>query len=222
MLVALSAAAGCVDAASYLGLDHVFTANMTGNTVLLGIALGRAEWKAALRSGVALAGFVAGVGAGALIVGRGRGDTAWPPAVTMALVFECLVLAVLAAGRHLSGTPPGEALYPLISLSAFAMGVQSAAVGRLNVASVSTTYVTGTLTSLTRRLVSRLRPADPAQEERPPERGLELPAGVWFAYGAGAVAGGAAELRWKPIAISLPITLVAAVVVIATVYRRSR
>ena len=32
-LVSLAAAAGCVDAASFLGLDQVFTANQTGNTV---------------------------------------------------------------------------------------------------------------------------------------------------------------------------------------------
>lgn len=46
MLVLLSLAAGCVDAVSYLGLNHVFTANMTGNTVLLGIALGQAQGQA--------------------------------------------------------------------------------------------------------------------------------------------------------------------------------
>ncbi len=35
----LSCAAGCVDAISFLGFGGVFTANMTGNTVLLGIAV---------------------------------------------------------------------------------------------------------------------------------------------------------------------------------------
>src|SRR5215470_8216887 len=41
VLLALTFAAGCVDALSYLGLSHVFTANMTGNAVLLGLAIGR-------------------------------------------------------------------------------------------------------------------------------------------------------------------------------------
>ena len=40
MLTSLSLAAGCVDAVGYLGLGQVFVANMTGNTVLLGLAIG--------------------------------------------------------------------------------------------------------------------------------------------------------------------------------------
>ena len=38
-LFSLTFAAGCVDAISFVGLGSVFTANMTGNTVLLGIAI---------------------------------------------------------------------------------------------------------------------------------------------------------------------------------------
>ena len=43
MLLVLTLAAGSVDAISYLGLGHVFTAMMTGNTVLLGLALAQGE-----------------------------------------------------------------------------------------------------------------------------------------------------------------------------------
>lgn len=227
MLVLLSLAAGCVDAVSYLGLSHVFTANMTGNTVLFGIALGQANGPAALRSGVALAGFVAGVAVGAGIVERGREDVAWPPLVTVALTLECVVLAAFVVGWHLTGTPAEEAVYPLIALSALAMGIQSAAVSRLGVASVSTTYVTGTLTSLTRRLVGWLRSASSSAaagpaHSAPSKHGLVLPADVWFAYGVGAVAGGAAKLWWGPVATSLPLAVVAAVVVTAAIRYRGR
>ena len=68
VLVLLSVAAGCVDAASFLGLGQVLPAAMTGNTVLLGLALGQAELQAALRSVVALLGFFSGVLLGASIV----------------------------------------------------------------------------------------------------------------------------------------------------------
>ncbi len=37
-LLMLTVISGLVDAVSYLGLGHVFTANMTGNVVLLGFA----------------------------------------------------------------------------------------------------------------------------------------------------------------------------------------
>jgi uncharacterized membrane protein YoaK (UPF0700 family) len=43
MLTSLSLAAGCVDAVGYLGLGQVFVANMTGNTVLFGLAIGQAD-----------------------------------------------------------------------------------------------------------------------------------------------------------------------------------
>jgi uncharacterized membrane protein YoaK (UPF0700 family) len=226
MLVLLSLAAGCVDAVSYLGLNNVFTANMTGNTVLLGLAIGQAKPQAALRSGVALAGFVVGVAAGAAIVERGREDVAWPSVVTAALALECVVLVAFAVGWRLAGALPGEAVYSLIALSAFAMGVQSAAVSRLGVASVSTTYITGTLTSLMRRLVGRVRStssstAGDSTHESPSARDLELPPYVWFASGVGAVIGGAAELWWESAAILLPLAIVTVVVATVTIrYQR--
>lgn len=59
-LLALSLAAGVVDAVSYVGLGKVFTANMTGNTVLLGVALARGTGGDAARAAAALGGFCAG------------------------------------------------------------------------------------------------------------------------------------------------------------------
>jgi uncharacterized membrane protein YoaK (UPF0700 family) len=43
LLFGLAAVTGMVDAVCYLGLGHVFTANMTGNVVLLGFALAGVE-----------------------------------------------------------------------------------------------------------------------------------------------------------------------------------
>jgi hypothetical protein len=53
MLTSLSLAAGCVDAVGYLGLGQVFVANMTGNTVLLGLAIGQADGRGVLHAGTA-------------------------------------------------------------------------------------------------------------------------------------------------------------------------
>ncbi len=45
-MIVLTMVSGLVDAVSYLGLGHVFTANVTGNVVLLGFAvLGAAPWR---------------------------------------------------------------------------------------------------------------------------------------------------------------------------------
>jgi uncharacterized membrane protein YoaK (UPF0700 family) len=227
MLTSLSLAAGCVDAVGYLGLGQVFVANMTGNTVLLGLAIGQADGRGVLHAGVALVGFVLGVAAGAAIVERGPERPVWTPAVTAALGLEFVILVAFATGWLLDGTEPSRVtVYLLIVLSALAMGVQSAAVRRLNVADVSTTYITGTITSLTARMVGWLRSASPERAEdrftftEPSERGLPLTADVWLAYGVGAVVGGAAELLWQPAALLLPVAAVAAVVLLMAARHR--
>jgi uncharacterized membrane protein YoaK (UPF0700 family) len=226
ILVMLSLAAGCVDAVGYLGLGQIFVANMTGNTVLLGLALGQAKGHAALRAVVALAGFVAGVGTGAAIVGRGPERSTWSPGVTAALGVELVVLVAFAVGWFLAGPEPdGGSVYPLIVLPALAMGVQSAAVRRLGIPGVATTYITGTLTDLTEGAIARLRPAvagavsndDSSGRETPSARGLVLPADVWLAYGTGAVIVGILAVRWPSGVLTVPVGVVALVVATATV-----
>ena len=60
LVLLLAWAAGSVDAIGFLGLGHVFTANMTGNTVLLGLSLGEGRSLAALANVTALSGFILG------------------------------------------------------------------------------------------------------------------------------------------------------------------
>ena len=63
-LVALTFTTGVVDAASYLGLGRVFTANMTGNVVLLGFGLVGGNGLPVLAPLLSLAAFVVGSGLG--------------------------------------------------------------------------------------------------------------------------------------------------------------
>lgn len=227
LLVMLSLAAGCVDAVGYLGLGQIFVANMTGNTVLLGLALGQAEARAALRAGVALVGFIVGVAVGAAILGPGRDRPTWPPGVTAALALELVFLIAFAIGWFFAESKPaGLSVYPLILLPAVAMGLQSAAVRRLGIPGVATTYITGTLTDLTEGAIARLRPAvsaaildrheeESSEQRRPSARGLLLPADVWLAYGIGAVIVGILTLRWPSGVLSVPVAVLALVVAIA-------
>ena len=231
MLVSLSLTAGCVDAIGFLALGHVFVANMTGNTVLLGLAIGQWELGAALRAVAALAGFIGGVAAGATLLHQDReAREAWPPIVTLALALELLVLIAFAVGwiRTVPETT-GEVTYLLILLSSLAMGVQSSAVRRLGIPGVATTYITGTLTNLTEEAIGRLRSGVPGQDSGPSEgggssaRGLMLPADVWLAYGLGSVLTGGIMLRWPSFAVLPSVIVLAAVVVVATArYRRRR
>ena len=57
---ALTVVSGFVDAVSYLGLGHVFTANMTGNVVLIGFAVAGAPGFSVSASLCALGAFLVG------------------------------------------------------------------------------------------------------------------------------------------------------------------
>ena len=85
LVLLLAWAAGSVDAIGFLGLGHVFTANMTGNTVLLGLSLGEGRGIAAVANVIALAGFCLGVALGAVIVERDARKGEWDRPVTAAL-----------------------------------------------------------------------------------------------------------------------------------------
>src|SRR5437764_14305530 len=65
-LLVMTGTTGLVDAVSYLGLGHVFTANMTGNVVFLGFAAAGVKGLSVTRSLLSLAAFVIG----AVIGGR--------------------------------------------------------------------------------------------------------------------------------------------------------
>jgi uncharacterized membrane protein YoaK (UPF0700 family) len=61
-LLGMTAVTGLVDAVSFLSLGHVFTANMTGNIVLLAFASTGVPQVSLIRSITALLGFLAGAG----------------------------------------------------------------------------------------------------------------------------------------------------------------
>jgi uncharacterized membrane protein YoaK (UPF0700 family) len=149
LLVCLTFGSGAVDAVSFLGLGRVFTAMMSGNIVLLGLAVGSAARSEALRSAVSLVVYAVGVFAASRLVRDSRAPRTWPTGLTMALVYGAVAQAgVLAGWLGASGHPSQAFEVVLVAFSAFAMGLQAGAVARLRVSGVTTTYVTGTLTGL--------------------------------------------------------------------------
>jgi uncharacterized membrane protein YoaK (UPF0700 family) len=230
-LIGMAGIGGYVDAVSYLGLGHVFTAAMTGNTVLLALAVGEQDWSAAGRALVALLGFVGGVAVGQVLVGRFTARIQWPRAVSIGLLMELVLLLMLAAGWYFSGTQTGWwGLHPLIAVSALAMGVQSATARTLGVAAVTTTYVTGTLTALSCEVVDWLRSpraarkaaaAQPKEPLRPTKiYGPRLPAVAWGVYFVAALLGGLAVI-WTPAVAVLPAGLAVVLLALADFRMRS-
>jgi uncharacterized membrane protein YoaK (UPF0700 family) len=193
-----------VDAISYLALGRVFTANMTGNTVLLGLALVHGEVAPIVNTLVALAGFLLGVAVGAWIAYRGPREDGWPRGVTIALTVECVLLAILANERASAGAFA-------VLLAALAMGIQSASARRLDVLGVATTFLTGTLTSLVSLVVRHgVLPSASGHGKR-------FLAGVWGVYVAGAMAAGVFHRHLPDHDLLMPPAIVALVVVLATV-----
>jgi uncharacterized membrane protein YoaK (UPF0700 family) len=145
-LMVLTGVSGAVDAVTYLGLGHVFAANMTGNVVVLGFA-------AAGAPGFSVPAGITSVGAflvGAVFAGRLCLHLAsrrrW---FLVAMATEAVLVggaAVVAATAPSVAT--GWARYTVIALLGLAMGSRNSTVRRMSVPDVTTTVLTMTLTGL--------------------------------------------------------------------------
>jgi uncharacterized membrane protein YoaK (UPF0700 family) len=147
-LLVLTATTGLVDAVSYLGLGHVFTANMTGNVVFLGFAAVGVKGLSVTRSLASLAAFLAGAAIGGRIASRhGEGPRRrWLLPVAVAEGGLLLVAAGAAVGLKVGSS--SAAVYPVIALTAVAMGLRNATVRHLAEPDLTTTVLTLTLTGL--------------------------------------------------------------------------
>jgi uncharacterized membrane protein YoaK (UPF0700 family) len=218
----MASVAGSIDVMSYYRLGHVFTANMTGNTILLGLSIGQGKLASSLHSLAALAGFFSGALAGALIVENKK--KGWSYYITLSVGIECFIIFILALIWFEESTPlQNSTLYVSILLSAVAMGIQSATIRHLNIPGVVTTFITGTITSIGMSAVSGLRngfkrkvkdglPQLPVIKNL--EQRIELQVMVFFAYGLTAVFTGWIEYHGATLLPVLPLILILSVLVI--------
>ena len=149
-VVVLAVFSGATDAFGYFGLGGSFTSVMTGNMVLLGVAAASRDGALAVHVLTAIIAYIAGTIAGARIAGEpDPADPVWPARVTVALAVElALSLATGTAWLVTGAAPAGAVQLALLATSAAGLGIQSAAIGRFGVSGLSTTYLTGTLTTL--------------------------------------------------------------------------
>jgi uncharacterized membrane protein YoaK (UPF0700 family) len=145
-LLVLTFTTGVIDAASYLGLGHVFTANMTGNIVLLGFGIAGSGGLPVIAPLVSLAAFLAGSAMGGRM---GAGMRTRTPHLSRAMLVEIgVVLLAAALALLVDITPDRFSADLVIALLAFGMGVRNATVRKLKVADLTTTVLTMTLTGL--------------------------------------------------------------------------
>ncbi|MGH3359486.1 MAG: YoaK family protein [Nocardioidaceae bacterium] len=201
----LCVTSGSIDAISFLALGEAFASVMTGNIVFLGMSAARQSGELALFCGTALAGYAIGGAFSSWAVARlARPGEAriWPVRVTIMLTAELVVLAGLGTVWMLCGGSPGHSgRLVLLALGAVSMGIQGAAVRAIGV-TVSTTYLTGALTTLLEAVVTG---RGFTHTERSAVSGL-------VSLFAGALLGAAALSALRPAAMFLPCAGVAVVV----------
>ncbi len=146
-LTVLTVVSGLVDAVSYLGLGHVFTANMTGNVVLLGFAAAGAPGFSIAASLASLGSFLVGAAAGGRVTLHVTSRRRW---LLIAMAVEGLFAgaAAVVSAIHSGVVTSGSGRYTIISVLAFAMGVRNSTIRRLAVPDITTTVLTMTLTGL--------------------------------------------------------------------------
>ncbi len=222
MLVLLACVAGSVDVMSYFRLGHVFTANMTGNTILLGLAIGQGKVASSLHSLAALGGFFAGALTGASIIENTK--KSWSHYVTLSVTIETIIIFILVLiWFEEPEVLSNFVLYISILLAAVAMGIQSVTIWHLNIPGVVTTFLTGTITSIGMSTINGIKKGFREKtkkdiSELPVPRNLyqrfELQLIVFFAYGATAVITGWLEYHGSHLLPLLPLSLIIIVLII--------
>lgn len=199
-LLLLSAASGATDVIAFVLLGHVFTSAMTGNTALLGLALGTRDAAAAGRSAFALGGFLCGIVAATWLHPHGTARSLRP----LFLVEMVLVAAFALAWPAADGT---AATHALIFLSALAMGMQGLTAREASRFGMTTIVFTSALLRIAETAARRILGRAEAVKER---RHAAREFSAYLAY-AGAAAFAAlflrAHVRWL---VWLPALAVAA------------
>ncbi|GMA65242.1 DUF1275 domain-containing protein [Alicyclobacillus fastidiosus] len=196
ILLLLSGIGGYIDAFSCLGLDHVFTANMTGNVVLLGIEAVSGDIMSSIRSGIALVGFLLGVVIGWLILNAGRQSWGQRRRIISAILIEALTLAVLSAELVLAAKLSEAQVELCIAISSLAMGVQSVVARLINIQGVTTTYITGMMVSAVESFLKDFKTTSAGAVVAPPKASQwKFPLAAAVIYIVGALGGAVLTLH---------------------------
>lgn len=165
---------------------------MSGNSVKLAVDIAGGNWRECAIYGAAIAAFVIGVIGGLLVIEAIAARHVKRTFAAVATIELALLLAFLAIAR-----PP---TVWMLGLPAAAMGVQNALLRRVGHRGVRTTVVTGMLAHFARSLVLKSRD------------GMFLYGLIWVSFVAGGAAGAFLDYRYGPIALLLPILLLAALI----------
>src|SRR6266481_6181061 len=149
-LLGMTVVTGLVDAVSFLSLGRVFTANMTGNVVILAFATARVPGLSIAYSLTALLSFLVGAIFGGRIVARAGADSQIR-FVAQAFLLEDVFLfaaSLCAIGYRRDLLEHSFQPFALIVLTALAMGTRNAAIRKLAIPDLTTTVLKLTITAI--------------------------------------------------------------------------
>lgn len=146
-MVALTFSTGITDAVGFLGLDRVFVGNMTGNVVVLGMAMIGADDLPVLGPVLALFGFMVGAAVSGRTL-RSHAHGSWEAAVTLVLTLVGLTVMIVAVLIATAGPPSHTATVAITTVLGVAMGMQAATARTVAVKDVTTVVVTSSITGL--------------------------------------------------------------------------
>jgi uncharacterized membrane protein YoaK (UPF0700 family) len=149
-LIALTAAAGWLDALSFLHLGKVFNSIMTGNVVFVGLGAAHGDGGLVARAGLALGAFMLGSFTGARVVGPRLSAAADDDGLPWALMLEAALLIGFAVLWLAIGRPADHPALRavLLAVGATAMGVQAAVALALKIPNIFTVALTATIAQL--------------------------------------------------------------------------
>jgi oxalate decarboxylase len=220
----LTWAAGFVDAVGFLALGHIYTANMSGNSIAVGIQTFNRNWPEALIRFWPVAAYVAGLLFCRVLLEFGARRRIRRIA-TVTLALEILLLALVCFGRaHAVATTLPAAVS--IGFLAVAMGIQNGTLTHFSFVTVHTGFVTGTLVKLAEELAryigwvwdatggrhARLRDVMRLSTHQESFGRSVLLAVLWIAYVLGALGGAFGNSLASLRALAVPAVGLAAVI----------
>jgi len=222
----LTSVGGFVDAIGWITLLQIFTANMSGNSIHVGMAAGNLDFSKLLPFASSIFAYVL-----ALILTRialeigGRIGLLRIASLTLTLEATLLLVFTYVAPPLNHGHVPNQdspRFFAMVAMLAFAMGVQTGTLTHLGPLTVYTTFVTGTLTKFAE---SFARAAFWSYDTAKSGRSLSYVVGAlgrqtdalsslfllttWICYVMGAALGTAAKAAWELRALYFPIAVLA-------------
>ena len=225
---ALTWIAGFVDAVGFVSLGRIYTANMSGNSVAIGMRAAAQNWPEMLQRFWPVAVYVTGLLLCRILIEIGARERIRAIAsLAFAGEIALLVPACLATSSYAAAQS-----YLYIALLALAMGAQNAALTHFSSLTLHTGFVTGTLLKMSEELTKFLTwafdqmrkpgasiPAVLARARN--QKPFRLAAGLtalWLCYVVGACCGALGHGMMQLRALTVPIAGLACLVVIDLVH----